>query len=57
MMPCDAMFTDAELIESMDISIEAKKAIDRPRALELTTEALDLEASLLKFSIGLRLEG
>jgi hypothetical protein len=57
MMPCDAMFTDAELLESTEISIKAKKAIDRPRALELTTEALDLEASLLKFSIGLRLEG
>jgi hypothetical protein len=57
MMPCDAMFTDAELLDSADISIEAKKAMDRPRALELTVEALDLEASLLKFSIGLPAEG
>lgn len=56
MKPCDAMFTDAELLESTDISIEAKKAMDRPRALELTTEALDLEASLLKFSLGLLTE-
>lgn len=57
MKPCDAMFTDAELLESTDISIEAKKAMDRPRALELTTDALDLEASLLKFSLGLLTEG
>lgn len=51
------MFTEAELLESTDISLAAKKAMDRPRALELTTEALDLEASLLKFSLGLLTEG
>jgi hypothetical protein len=57
MMPCDAMFTDAELLESTEISIEARKAMDRQHALKLTTEALDLEASILKFSIGLPAEG